>query len=143
MYAHLIRKMQILQTLFTLFSASRMSNSNSPIKYKSTFLSKDLETVLIKDLETVLLQQEFQQGGVKKYQVPKYTGQEEGLEAIIHCNNRFDRAAEKLSWDSEDHFDNYFLRTKLSIIGSIHLDHCIQIQSIELKKLFKKLWEFW
>ena len=90
--------MQILQTLFTLFSASRMSNSNSPIKYKSTFLSKDLETVL--------LQQEFQQGGVKKYKVPKYTGQE-GLEAIIHCNNRFDRAAEKLSWDSEDRFDNY------------------------------------
>ena len=75
-----------------------MSNSNSPIKYKSTFLSEDLETVL--------LQQEFQQGGAKKYKVPKYSRQE-GLEAIIHCNNRFDRAAEKLSWDSEDLFDNY------------------------------------
>ena len=76
-----------------------MSNSNSPIKYKSTFLSKDLETVL--------LQQEFQQGGLRKYKVPtKYTGQE-GLVAIIHYNNRFDRAAEKLSWDSQDCFDNY------------------------------------
>ena len=41
----------------------------------------------------------FQQGGIKKYKVPKHTRQE-GLEAIIHCNNRFDRAAEKLSWDS-------------------------------------------
>ena len=86
--------MQILQTLFTLFSASQMSNSNSPIKYKST-------------LETFILQQEFQQCGVKKYKVPKYT-RKEGLEAIIHCNNRFDRTAENLSWDSEDCFDNYY-----------------------------------
>ena len=137
MYTHLIRKkMQILQTLFILFSASQMLNSNSPIKYKSTFLSKDLETVL--------LQQEFQQGGVKKYMVQKYTGQE-GLEAIIHCNNRFDRAAEKLSWDSEDHFDNYdeSFRMKLSIIGLMMLDHYIQIGSIEPKKLFEKPWKLW
>ena len=128
--------MQILQTLFTLFSASQMSNSNSPIKYKSTFLSKDLETVL--------LQQELQQGGVK--------------------NIRFQSIPDKKVWkllfieiiDSTEQLKSYlgiakivliitmrFLRTKLSIIGLIMLNHRIQIGLIEPKKPFKKPWELW
>ena len=67
------------------------------------------------------------------------------MEAIIHCNNRFDRAAEKLFWDSEDRFDNYdeIFEDKALNYWINDVKPSYPIGSIESKKPFEKPWELW
>ena len=71
--------------------------SLAPVTYTSTFFSKNLETT--KFIQVLEDHQE-------KHEVSMYTGRE-GLEAVVHCNNRFKRVATKLHWTPQQKFDNY------------------------------------
>ena len=62
-------------------------STNSPIKYSSTF--KHI------DLQEVKLSQIFDDDTTQKCTAHKYTSSK-GIEVIIHCNTRFQRAATKL-----------------------------------------------
>ena len=73
-------------------------STNSPIKYSSTFKHTDLQEVK--------LSQTFADDTVQKYIAHKYTGSE-GIEVIIHCNTRFQRAATKLEWNGPERFNHY------------------------------------
>ena len=73
-------------------------STNSPIKYTSTFNHTELQEIK--------LSQTFDDNSIQKYMAHKYTGNE-GIEAIIHCNTRFQRAASKLMWDGPERFQHY------------------------------------
>ena len=71
--------------------------SLAPVTYVSTFRSKDLEkTKFIQVLDD----------HTEKHEVNTYTGRE-GLEAVVHCNNRFQRVALKMDWTPQEKFEKY------------------------------------
>ena len=73
-------------------------STNTPIRYSSTFKHTDLQEIKLSQI--------FDDDTTLKYTAHKYTGSE-GIEAIIHCNTRFQRAATKLRWNGPEKFEHY------------------------------------
>ena len=61
----------------------------APVTYVSTFRSKDLEATKFAQVFS---------DHTKKHEVNMYTGRE-GLEAVVHCNNRFLRVSVNMDWN--------------------------------------------
>ena len=74
--------------------------TNSPVKYESSYKSKDLEKAKFT--------QYFDDGTNSKETCDKYNGREESVLEVIHyTTERYKRIADKMQWTWREKFDHY------------------------------------